>query len=80
MSLQKDKDDFDNSMSRQYNLNFTNDDIFESKADNQFEIKNGLREDVVWQPIKPRVDMVRWNSYHQAELSSLQNSNQAMMV
>mgnify|MGYP006906908912 CR=1 FL=1 len=34
-------------MSRQYNLNFNKEDIFNTKSDMN-EIKIGIRQDVVW--------------------------------
>ena len=61
--IANDRHDFNVSMGRKYNLDFTNNDcIFDTKGFKS-EINSGIRSNIIWEPIKPPNDMVRWNSY-----------------
>ena len=61
--IKRDREEYNSSMGRKYNLNFNKEDIFDVK-DEDFDSNKGKRSHVVWQPIiKNSNDMVRWNSY-----------------
>lgn len=55
-------------MGRKYNLNFNEEDIFDTSDD------FGKRAKVIWQPIRNSAEMVRWNSYEEGQNQQNKNS------